>query len=80
MRVAAELSTDLISRHGPDGRYDYVNGAIEGLTGFLPAEVLGTDPFARVHPDDIGRLRQEAGQSHNHRIGHRRLQRTSASP
>jgi len=58
IRLVAEAGSDLISRHGPDGRYAYVNAAVERLIGFSPADVLDTHPLAFVHPEDVTRVRR----------------------
>lgn len=52
-RLLAEHSTDMISKHSPDGAYLYVSPASRSLFGFEPEELIGTHPFDYVHPDDI---------------------------
>lgn len=52
LRLAAELATDLISLHGPDGRYLYVNAAVQRLTGVSAGRMVGRYPVEFVHPDD----------------------------
>lgn len=59
VRIVSEFGTDLISRHGPDGRYTYVSGALEGLTGFLPGDVLDTHPLELIHAEDVGRVQRQ---------------------
>lgn len=40
-----------------DGIYRYLNAAVFDLLGFEPDELVGTDAFALVHPEDEGWLR-----------------------
>lgn len=51
-RLLAENSTDAISRHLPDGSYIYVSPSIKDLTGYDPEDLIGTNPFDYMHPDD----------------------------
>lgn len=41
-----------------DGRFRYVNDAVETVLGFEPEALVGTDAFALVHPADADRLRR----------------------
>lgn len=59
-RLIAENSTDLITRHLPDGTYLYVSPAIRRLAGFEPEELLGHTVYEYLHPDDIEGLRQSS--------------------
>lgn len=52
-RLLAEHSTDMISKHSPEGTYLYVSPASRSLFGFEPEELLGTHPIDYVHPDDV---------------------------
>ncbi|HMB03929.1 MAG TPA: PAS domain S-box protein [Isosphaeraceae bacterium] len=58
-RLLAENSTDMISRHDPQGRYLYVSPACRVLLGYEPEELLGHSAYEFIHPDDrpaIGRV------------------------
>jgi diguanylate cyclase (GGDEF)-like protein/PAS domain S-box-containing protein len=52
-RLMAENSTDLISRHAPDGTYLYASPASMPLLGYIPEELLGQKPSTLCHPDDL---------------------------
>ncbi len=52
-RLLAENSTDLISRHRPDGTYLYASPAILPLLGYTPDEMVGRDMYEFFHPDDL---------------------------
>jgi len=52
-RLLAENSTDMISRHDPDGRYLYVSPACRTMTGHEPEDLLGRLPWDLIHPDDL---------------------------
>jgi PAS domain S-box-containing protein len=52
-RLLAENSTDLISRHRPDGTYLYASPACLSLLGYMPDEMVGRDIYELIHPDDL---------------------------
>ena len=54
-RLLADHSSDLISRHAPDGRWIYLSPAARSILGYRPDELVGLDPFEFIHPDDRGR-------------------------
>lgn len=51
-RLLAEYSTDMISRHLPDGRYIYVSPASRSILGRTPEQVVGYDPYEFMAPED----------------------------
>ncbi|MHB2206827.1 sensor domain-containing phosphodiesterase [Methylobacterium sp. CM6257] len=53
-RLLADNTTDLIVRCDLDGTRRYVSPAARGLLGYEPDELVGTEPFAFLHPDDAG--------------------------
>ncbi len=55
-RLLADHSSDLISRHSPDGRWCYVSPASRAILGYHPDELVGLDPFEFIHGDDRGRM------------------------
>ncbi|MGE5295163.1 MAG: PAS domain-containing protein, partial [Solirubrobacterales bacterium] len=66
-RSVLENSLDAAYRRDVQhSRYDYISPAIERIIGFTPAE-MGTfdndDLLARVHPDDVERVRREFVQA-----------------
>ncbi|MBT8212410.1 MAG: PAS domain S-box protein, partial [Acidimicrobiia bacterium] len=52
-RLLAENSTDLISRHRPDGTYLYASPACLSLLGYTPDEMVGRDIYELFHPEDL---------------------------
>ncbi|MDY7004531.1 MAG: response regulator [Cyanobacteriota bacterium] len=52
-RLMAENSTDMISRHSPDGVFLYVSPACHNLMGYSPLEIVGTHPKQFFAPEDI---------------------------
>jgi PAS domain S-box-containing protein len=57
-RLMAENSTDMISRHAPDGTYLYASPACRRILGYEPEELLGHSAYEWVHPEDFGTVRQ----------------------
>lgn len=51
-RRLIESSLDIVAILEPDGTYRYVSPAVELLTGFAPADLVGTNALDLVHPDD----------------------------
>jgi diguanylate cyclase (GGDEF)-like protein/PAS domain S-box-containing protein len=52
-RLLAETSTDLISRHDPEGVWLFASDAARRLLGVEPAELLGQPLYDLLHPDDV---------------------------
>ncbi len=52
-RLMAENSTDMISRHNPEGVFIYVSPASHALLGYEPSELIGRHPEDYFHPDDL---------------------------
>lgn len=60
-RLLAENSSDMLvrSRPGESGRL-YVSPACRRIYGYEPEELIGADPEALIHPDDVGLFRDSA--------------------
>jgi PAS domain S-box-containing protein len=56
-RLLAEHSTDMISRHTPEGVYLYVSLACQPLLGYDPSELVGRSAYDFYHPDDLAAVR-----------------------
>ena len=52
-----DLAQDKIAVIDERGRFRYLNAATRNLLGFDPDELVGTDAFDLVHPDDADRIR-----------------------
>ncbi len=55
-RLLTETSSDMISRHRPDGIVTFVSPASATLLGYAPEELLGGQAADYVHPDDIEKV------------------------
>ena len=56
--VLLDLAGDEIAVLDEDGIYRHLNAAVADLLGFRSDELVGTDAFALVHPDDEERLQE----------------------
>lgn len=54
-----EHSSDLITVLDMDGRITYQSPSIERVLGYEPGELVGTNAFGLVHPDDLGDIEEE---------------------
>jgi len=57
-RLLAENSNDVISRHSPDGVFQYASPACLTLLGYTPDEVQGRSLFDLIHPNDAENVRR----------------------
>jgi PAS domain S-box-containing protein len=55
-RLLAENSTDMISKHTPEGVYAYASPACRNLLGYEPEELLGRSVYTFFHPEDSKRM------------------------
>jgi PAS domain S-box-containing protein len=55
-RALAEETTDLVTRHAPDGTYLYASPSAKDLLGYAPEDLVGTTFQPIVHPDDLDRV------------------------
>ena len=53
-----DQAQDKVALLSADGEYTYVNAAAEGILGFEPDELVGTDAFECIHPDERERVRR----------------------
>ncbi|WP_414153850.1 PAS domain S-box protein [Pseudomonas sp. AN-1] len=61
-RVITENTTDLISRHTPDGRFLDASPASWTLLGYWPEQLRGLRVRELLHPGDLGQMRQAREQ------------------
>jgi PAS domain S-box-containing protein len=54
-------SMDIICIVDPDGRFEKVSAASEEIWGYTPEELEGTKFIQYVHPDDLEKTKQNAG-------------------
>ncbi len=52
-RFLAENSSDMITRHAPDGTYLYASPACERLLGYQPQELIGHAAYEFVYSEDL---------------------------
>jgi len=56
-RLLAEHATDMIALHDEAGRFLYASPAARAVLGVAPEDLLGSDPWQVVHPDDVPAVR-----------------------
>ncbi len=54
-RLLIENTSDIVSILGPDGLIRYESPSIERVLGYAPAELVGQNVFAFLHPEDLPR-------------------------
>lgn len=59
MRAILEDSTDVVVLLDADGRILFASGSVRVADGFSDTELIGRSVFERVHPDDVGLLREQ---------------------
>ena len=57
-RLLAENSTDMISKHTPEGVYTYASPACRSLLGYEPEDLVGRSAYDFFHPDDLDAIRR----------------------
>src|SRR5688572_26720672 len=90
-RLITENTRDLICLLDAHNKFLYASPSFELVLGYPPAQLLGTDYFQLVHPDDAGKARTTLEQArrqrrqrtaelrHRHREGHWVLFESAAS-
>ncbi|WP_168194040.1 PAS domain-containing hybrid sensor histidine kinase/response regulator [Pontibacter sp. SGAir0037] len=58
-RLLSDNSKDIISLHELDGTYSFVSTAVTEVLGYTQEEVIGTDPYKNIHPEDQQRVFEE---------------------
>lgn len=61
-RLLAENMLDLVCLHTLDGTYVYVSPSCRTVLGYDPEKLIGTSPYALIHPEDCARIWQEGHQ------------------
>jgi diguanylate cyclase (GGDEF)-like protein/PAS domain S-box-containing protein len=59
-RLIAENMSDLVCVHELDGVYVYLSPSCQTLLGFEPEELVGTNPYNLLHPEDREKVHLEA--------------------
>ncbi|MBA3472499.1 MAG: PAS domain S-box protein, partial [Rubrobacter sp.] len=57
-RLIADNSTDMISKHTPEGIYTYASPACRSLLGYEPEELTGHSAYAFFHPEDLEAIKK----------------------
>jgi PAS domain S-box-containing protein len=57
-RLLAEHSTDMISKHTPEGVYTYASPACRSLLGYEPEDLVGHGAYELFHRDDLEAIQE----------------------
>ncbi|MDQ4062373.1 MAG: PAS domain S-box protein, partial [Actinomycetota bacterium] len=57
-RLIAANSTDMISKHTPEGVYTYASPACRSLLGYEPEELIGRSAYEFFHPEDLEEIKK----------------------
>lgn len=66
LRALVQHAFDVVMVLDADGLVTYLSPSAERVLGFAPEEILGTDAFPLVHPDDVPALRDALARSAAH--------------
>lgn len=64
--LLAENSTDIISRHTPDGTYLYVSPSCKTLIGYAPDELVSKNIYKFLHYADVNKLKKMFNRRRDH--------------
>ena len=56
-RSFVEQAVDVVALFDAEGTFKYLSPSIERITGYTRDQLVGTDGFAPVHPDDLAAVR-----------------------
>jgi PAS domain S-box-containing protein len=56
-RLLIDNAMDIIGLVGADTTIRYISPSVEAVVGYTPEELVGTNTFDYIHPDDIERLK-----------------------
>lgn len=51
-----EHSSDMVCILDADGTFEYVSSSVERILGYPPSDLVGTNAFGLIHPDDRDRM------------------------
>jgi PAS domain S-box-containing protein len=57
-----EKASDVITILRPDGEITYASAPVERVLGLLPTALVGSDVFARIHPENVSGVRATLAQ------------------
>lgn len=58
LRLLVHNSSDMLSRHAPDGTYLSVSRSCGDLLGYVPEELIGHSAYEFFHPDDLTAIQE----------------------
>jgi PAS domain S-box-containing protein len=64
LQLLSENLLDVVSLHKPGGEFMWVSPSCHAHLGYLPHELVGTDPYDLIHPDDRQRVKESADKQY----------------
>lgn len=68
-QVAFEGALDVIAVHDPEGIILWASPAYERILGYRPEDMVGQNPYAFVHPNDLAEIEKSHLQSLSTDVG-----------
>lgn len=53
-----KYSSDFVEILDADGNEQFISGSVEQITGYTPEEVIGSNAYFNIHPDDVPLLKK----------------------
>jgi PAS domain S-box-containing protein len=72
-RLLAENTTDVISRHAPDGTYLYVSPSCQVLMGYRPDQLVNQNIFKFVFHDDLNKIKKAFMKRRGEQLPHKTI-------
>lgn len=64
-RLLAENTKDIICLHDAQAKYLYVSPSVTAVLGYTAQELIGSNPYTLVHPDDIDDILKKGQEAFN---------------
>jgi PAS domain S-box-containing protein len=73
-RALIENGSDIVAVLDVDGTLRYISPSVERVLGYAPQDLIGTDIYELIHPDEILRVRRKLTQETKEQVDDHRYQ------